>query len=134
MAVIALDIAAFVLVPPFPRDGAPGDPCPIPVCLIESGLEFPAPHAVIDLAPDSHADPAALVVFDPIISNTILTMWIVMAIVLVGAILMVRGSKLIPGRGQNVFEWLYEFLGDFGVSIAAQRRGRTSRSSPRSSC
>jgi F-type H+-transporting ATPase subunit a len=48
-------------------------------------------------------------------------MWIVMAIVLVGAILMVRGSKLIPGRGQNVFEWFYEFLGDFGVGIAGPK-------------
>ena len=121
VAVLALDIAAFILVPPFPRGGVPGDPCPLPVCLIESGLEFPAPHAVIDLAPDSHADPAALVVFDPIISNTILTMWIVMAIVLAGAILMVRGSKLIPGAGQNVFEWFYEFLSDFGIGIAGPK-------------
>jgi F-type H+-transporting ATPase subunit a len=121
VAVIALDIAAFILVPPFPRNGAPGDPCPLPVCLIESGLEFPAPHAVIDLAPESHADPAALVVFDPVISNTILTMWIVMAIVLVAAILMVRGAKLIPGGGQNLFEWFYEFLADFGEGIAGPK-------------
>ena len=119
--VLVLDVVAFVAFPPFPREGAPGDPCPIPVCLIESGLEFPAPHAVIDLAPDSHADPAALVVFDPIISNTILTMWIVMAIVLVAAILMVRGANLIPGRAQNLFEWFYEFLGDFGVGIAGPK-------------
>jgi F-type H+-transporting ATPase subunit a len=119
--VLVVDAIAFAAFPPFPREGAPGDPCPIPVCLIESGLEFPAPHAVIDLAPGSVSDPAALVVFDPVISNTILTMWIVMVIVLVGAILMVRGSKLIPGRGQNVFEWFYEFLGDFGVGIAGPK-------------
>ena len=31
---------------------------------------------------------------------------------------MVRGSKLIPGRAQNVFEWFYEFLSDFGLGIA----------------
>ncbi len=41
-----------------------------------------------------------------------------MAIVLLGSILMVRGSKLIPGRAQNVFEWFYEFLSDFGIGIA----------------
>jgi F-type H+-transporting ATPase subunit a len=116
--VLVIDVIAFAAFPPFPREGVPGDPCPLPVCLIESGLEFPAPHAVIDLAPDSHADPAALVVFDPIISNTILTMWIVMAIVLAAALLMVRGAKLVPGRAQNLFEWFYEFLGDFGVGIA----------------
>ena len=28
------------------------------------------------------------------------------------------GSKLVPGRAQNAFECLYEFLSDFGVSIA----------------
>jgi len=41
-----------------------------------------------------------------------------MAIVVVGAWLMVRGSKLVPGRGQNVFEFAYEFLSDFGLGIA----------------
>jgi F-type H+-transporting ATPase subunit a len=45
-------------------------------------------------------------------------MWIVMAIVLLVSFLMVRGSKLIPGRAQNVFEWFYEFLSDFGLGIA----------------
>jgi F-type H+-transporting ATPase subunit a len=119
--VLVVDLIAFNAFPPFPREGAPGDPCPIPVCLIESGLEFPAPHAVIDLAPDAETDPAALVVFHPSISNTILTMWIVMAIVLAAAILMTRGARLIPGRAQNVFEWFYEFLSDFGVGIAGPK-------------
>ena len=39
-------------------------------------------------------------------------------IVLVGAIILTRGRKMIPGRGQNVFETFYEFLTDFGVGIA----------------
>ena len=41
-----------------------------------------------------------------------------MAVVLIVSILMTRGSKLIPGRAQNVFEWFYEFLSDFGLGIA----------------
>jgi F-type H+-transporting ATPase subunit a len=45
-------------------------------------------------------------------------MWIVMVIVLVGAILMARGRRLIPGRGQNLFEAFYEGLGDFGLGLA----------------
>ena len=58
-----------------------------------------------------------------------------MAIVLLVSFLMVRGSKLIPGRAQNVFEWFYEFLSDFGLGIAGPgREARTSRSSSRSSC
>jgi F-type H+-transporting ATPase subunit a len=32
--------------------------------------------------------------------------------------LMTRGRDAIPGRAQNAFEYLYEFMGDFGVSIA----------------
>ena len=121
VAVILVDIAAFMLFPPFPRGGAPGDPCAIPVCIIEGSLEFPAPHTVIDLAPDSAPAAGSLVTFDPTISNTILTMWIVMALVLAGAILMTRGNKLIPGRGQNLFEFFYEALGDFGIGLAGPK-------------
>jgi F-type H+-transporting ATPase subunit a len=33
---------------------------------------------------------------------------------------MVRGAKLVPGRGQNLFEWFYEFLGNFGLGIAGE--------------
>ena len=121
VAVILVDIAAFMLFPPFPRGGVPGDPCAIPVCIIEGSLEFPAPHTVIDLAPDSAPAAGSLVTFDPTISNTILTMWIVMALVIAGAILMTRGNKLIPGRGQNLFEFFYESLGDFGIGLAGPK-------------
>jgi F-type H+-transporting ATPase subunit a len=114
--VIVLDVIAFVAFPQVSRTGAAE--CAFPACFIENSLEFPAPHPVLDLAPSSPVDPAALVTFHPSISNTILTMWIVMAIVLTGAILMVRGSRLIPGRGQNLIETVYEFLSDFGVGIA----------------
>ena len=122
-AVIVFNIVALILVPPFPKEidgrpGRPGDACAFPVCFIEGTLEFPAPAVV--WAPEGSTAPKAneLIVFYPSISSTILTMWIVMAIVLIGSILMVRGSKLIPGRAQNVFEWFYEFLSDFGIGIA----------------
>lgn len=121
VAVIVVDVLALMLFPPFPREGAPGDPCAFPACFIEGSLEFPAPHTVIDLAPDSAPSAEALVTFHPSISNTILTMWIVMAVVLAGAILMTRGGKLIPGRAQNVFEFVYEFLSDFGISLAGPK-------------
>jgi F-type H+-transporting ATPase subunit a len=116
-AVIVLNILAFILVPPFPKGGQPGEACAFPVCYINGTLEFPAPHVVWAPA-TSEAPPSGLIVFYPSISSSILTMWIVMAIVLVGAILMTRGRKLVPGRAQNAFEFFYEFLSDFGVSIA----------------
>ncbi len=116
-AVIVLNIVAFILVPPFPKGGQPGDACAFPVCFINGTLEFPAPHVVWAPA-GAEAPPTGLIVFYPSISSSILTMWIVMAIVLVAAILMTRGRKSVPGRAQNVFEFFYEFLSDFGVSIA----------------
>jgi len=116
--VIVFNIVALILVPPFPKEGAPGDACAFPVCYIEGTLEFPAPHIVWAPEGSTHPPAADLVTFYPSISSTILTMWIVMAVVLLVSILMVRGSKLIPGRAQNVFEWFYEFLTDFGIGIA----------------
>jgi F-type H+-transporting ATPase subunit a len=115
--VVVLDIAAFVLFPPSPKD-APGESCAFPACFIESSLEFPAPATVIDFAPDSAPGAADLVTFHPSISSTLLTMWIVMILVVVGAFLMTRRGKLIPGRAQNLFEWFYEFLSDFGLGLA----------------
>jgi F-type H+-transporting ATPase subunit a len=112
--VIVGNILAFIFVPPFPREGNPGEACGFPACFIDGTLEFPAPHTVIG----PHAPADALVTFTPSISSTILTMWIVMAVLVVAALLMLRGSKLVPGRAQNVFEWFYEFLSDFGLGIA----------------
>jgi F-type H+-transporting ATPase subunit a len=117
-AVILVDAIAFVVAPPFPKGGVPGDECSFPVCFIESSLEFPAPHTVINFDPTAPAPPQVGVYFQPSISSTLLTMWIVMAIVIVGSILMIRGAKLLPGRAQNIFEFVYEFLSDFGIGLA----------------
>ena len=117
-AVIVLDIAALVLFPPFPKDGQPGDACSFPACFIESSLEFPAVHTVIDFAPDSAPAATDLITFHPSISSTLLTMWLVMLLVLVGSVVMTRAATLIPGRAQNIFETAYEFLHDFGIGLA----------------
>jgi F-type H+-transporting ATPase subunit a len=117
-AVIVLDVAAFVVTPPFPKGGSPGQACEFPSCFITSSLEFPAPATVIDLAPDSAPSATDLVTFHPAISSTLLTMWIVIALVVIGSALLVRGAKPLPGRGQNVFEFLYEFMSDFGLGLS----------------
>jgi F-type H+-transporting ATPase subunit a len=117
-AVVVIDIAALFLFPPFPKGGAPGDACSFPSCFIDSTLELPAPHTVIDLAPDSAPAATDLIIFHPSISSTLLTMWIVMVVVLAGAILMTRGGTLVPKRAQNVFETFYEFMSDFGIGLA----------------
>jgi F-type H+-transporting ATPase subunit a len=58
------------------------------------------------------------VTFTVSISNTIITQWIVIVVVLLGAIIMTRGLTLRPHRLQNMFETFYETLGDFGLGIA----------------
>ena len=118
LAVVLVDVIAFIAFPQTPRGGAAGEACSFPACFIQNSLEFPAPRTVVDFDPSAEPPPPVGVYFHPSISNTILTMWLVMAIVLAGAILMVRGARLIPGRAQNVIETVYEFLSDFGVGIA----------------
>ncbi len=121
-AVIVANVIAINVAPPFPREGQPGEPCAFPVCFIDGTLEFPAPHSIFALTNAPAPGASELITFYPSISSTLFTMWVVMAIVLVGSILMVHGGKiggrLIPGRAQNVFEWFYEFLQDFGIGIA----------------
>ena len=116
-AVVVLDVAELIAFPP-PNKDNPGQPCAFPACFIQGSLEFPAPHTVIDLDPANAATAGGLVTFHPAISSTLLTMWIVMAIVVIGSALLVRGAKLVPGRGQNIFEFVYEFLSDFGIGLA----------------
>jgi F-type H+-transporting ATPase subunit a len=118
VGVIVLDLAALVAFPPFPKGGQPGDECSFPACFITSTLEFPAPNSVIDFAPDSAPAATDLITFHPAISSTLLTMWIVIAIVVIGSILLIGRMTMIPGRGQNAFEFVYEFLSDFGLGLA----------------
>ena len=116
--VLLLDIFAFVAFPQSAKDAEPGTECAFPACFIENSLEFPAPHPVFDFDAANPPSASALIVVHPSISNTILTMWIVMAIVIIGSWLMVRRIKQLPGRGQNLFEFVYEFLSDFGIGLA----------------
>jgi F-type H+-transporting ATPase subunit a len=116
--IILLNIVALILVPPFPKEGAPGDPCPFPVCFIQGTLEFPAPHIVLPLTSEPEPGAGQLFVFYPSITNTILTQWIVMAFIIIAAILMTYRRDLLPGRAQNAFETFYETLGDFGIGLA----------------
>ena len=124
IAVVVLDILAVMLVPPFPKDGQPGDVCGFPSCFITSVIEFPPPAVVFDLQPDTAPNPAPMVYFHPSISSTILTMWIVMALLLLFGFIATRGMKLVPGRLQNIVEWAYEFGSDFAIGIGGEKARR----------
>ena len=112
VAVVFIDILAVMLVPPFPKDGKPGDACGFPSCFIQSAIEFPPPAIVLDLQPSTAPAGEPMVYFHPSISSTILTMWIVMAFILLLAFAATRRMKLVPTRLQNIVEWAYEFGSD----------------------
>ncbi len=118
VAVIALDILALLFAPPFPRGGQPGDACAFPVCFINGTLEFPPPHVVLDLDPGNPMPQGqAVVTFHPSITSTIVTMWIIMAILIVLAFVATRGMRLVPRSLQNLCEFAYESLENFGVGL-----------------
>ncbi len=119
-AVIALDILAVVLVPPFPKGGEAGQACDFPSCFVQSAIELPPPDVVFDFSPDSAPSPAPMIYIHPSISSTILTMWIIMAFILLLGFLATRRMKTTPGRLQNAVEWAYEFGRDFATGMGGE--------------
>jgi F-type H+-transporting ATPase subunit a len=115
--VVVLDIVAAILVPPFPKESGPGHPITGIGDLIRANLEFPAPHVVYDLDPANPVAAEAIVFNHPSISAPLFTMWFVSAFLLIVAVLLTRGLKLIPSRGQNFIEWAYESLENWAVSL-----------------
>jgi F-type H+-transporting ATPase subunit a len=120
-AIIAVDVAAFFILPPFPI-GRPGEPITGIGDLIEANLEFPAPHLVWELNPpppgEHHVLPLISTGFDnPSIPNTIFTMWIVMAVLLVVFIAAGLMIKEVPGRLQNAVEFVWEGLENWAISL-----------------
>jgi F-type H+-transporting ATPase subunit a len=121
LAVIALDVLAYLVVPPAEKGVALGTPCAYPVCFINGNLELPAPH-VIDLDPSNPTPTGPLVVgFWPSITSTLVTMWIVILLVLGMSIVMTRRRDVIPGRLQNAAELAYESLENFALSLGGDR-------------
>jgi F-type H+-transporting ATPase subunit a len=119
-AVIALDLLAVLLVPPFPKGATAGTACDFPSCYVQSAIELPPPEIVFDFSPATAPSPLPMIYFHPSISNTILTMWIVMAFILLLGIAATRAMKAIPGGLQNAVEWAYEFGRDFAVGIGGE--------------
>jgi F-type H+-transporting ATPase subunit a len=123
--VVALDVVGFLFFPPFPKGGQPGQECTYPVCFINGNLEFPPPVVVVDLDPAHPMASGPLVIaFHPSITSTLITLWIVAAAILVVMIGATRRMRRIPGRVQNVVEFVYEALDNFAVSIGGPEARR----------
>jgi F-type H+-transporting ATPase subunit a len=113
--VIAIDVLGLIFVPPFPP-GEPGAPCAFPICFINGTLEFPAPHVIYP--PDYVAPSGGLAIsFDPSVSSTMFTLWIVSIALLITIFLVSRGGAGKPGKLQNFGEWAYESMEGFASSI-----------------
>jgi F-type H+-transporting ATPase subunit a len=115
-AVIVLDVLAFVFVPPYPKD-APGKPVTGIGDLILANLEGLTPHIVW---PEGKAAPTSIVSFDPSLTNTLVSSWLVMAFILVVALLARRDMGLVPHRVQNVVEYAWEALENWAVSLGGE--------------
>ena len=119
-AILALDFLAVMLVPPFPKGGQAGQACDFPSCFVQSAIELPPPEVVFDFSPGTAPSPVPMIYFHPSISNTILTMWVVMGLILLLGIGATRALRMTPGRLQNAIEWAYEFGRDFAVGMGGE--------------
>ncbi len=125
VAVIVLDALALLFFPPFPKGGTPGESCAYPICFIGGTLEFPPPHVVADLDPTNPMPTGQLVLtWHPSITSTLVTMWIVAAVVLVVMIGATRVMRDVPGRVQNLVEFAYEALENFATSVGGPEARR----------
>lgn len=56
------------------------------------------------------------------ITNTLVAEWVVMALLIITAVIVGRNPKLIPGRVQNFFELIFDFLIDYMAQILGSRK------------
>ena len=125
LAVVVIDVFAFLFAPPFPKGGEAGDACAFPVCFINGNLEFPPPHVVWDLDPENPMPTGSLVIaFHPSITSTILTMWIIEVVLLLVGLAATRRPRRVPGRLQNFVEWAYESLDGFARNTGGPAAAR----------
>jgi F-type H+-transporting ATPase subunit a len=113
-AIIAIDILAFFVLPPFPLN-RPGEPITGIGDLIMANLEFPAPHVVWSPSGETHGG-----LFEVSITNTLLTMWLVMGLLLIVFVAAGRMIKDVPGRLQNAVEFIWESLENWAVSLGGE--------------
>lgn len=109
-AVIVIDALALLVAPPYDPQNAT---CTYPVCFINGNLELPAPRVLWATGEQS----SAMITFQPSITSTILTMWVVSIVVLALLFVMTRGRDLVPRRAQNAIEYVWELIEGFGMSL-----------------
>lgn len=92
-AVLVVDVLAALVI------GFPGYPPDI-----GAQIEPIAPHVLFPVGPFT-------------ITNSIVTTWVIGAIIIVLAVALTRGLRPVPNPVQNAVEWIYESLANFVVSL-----------------
>ena len=117
LVVVLVDVAAVVLAAP---SGFPD-----PKSTILQNLEPVPPNVVFDFAPGQATPNSPLVVeFHPSITSSIVVSWIVILGLLAVAFVMTRRMRLVPGRAQNAFEYVYEAFAGFAEGLGGPRARR----------
>ena len=126
LGIVVLTIVGFLVSPPLGIDPITGEasrgaPFSYPADAIKANFELPAPHVVW---PAGHVRPAGILTFDVSIPSTLLTGWIVMAVILVVAFFLSRSIRLSPSGRQNALEYVYEGLANFATSLGGPKARR----------
>ena len=121
VGLLVLNMAAFVLLPPLDLDSnesclEAGGLTESINCLVDGTLHMPRPHEVWIASGASHGS-HDLMTFEVSITDTLLTMMALTAIVLLVLILATRGRSDIPGFFQNFAEWAHESLSGWSVGM-----------------
>ncbi|HSH21263.1 MAG TPA: FoF1 ATP synthase subunit a, partial [Candidatus Caenarcaniphilales bacterium] len=114
LAIVGLQVAALFVAPPF--DPRPDHEFAFPESAILANFELPAPHVAFDPFPDSPPS-HDLLTFDVTIPSSIFTGWLLMGVIIVLAFLLSRRVSVVPNRGQNALEYVYEGLANFATSL-----------------
>ncbi|CAN5792342.1 hypothetical protein BH20CHL5_BH20CHL5_03740 [soil metagenome] len=119
--IVALQIAGLFLFPPFTQDDPDGSegPYEFPRDAITANFELPAPHVLVDLDP-TEAPSDAILTFDLTIPSSIFTGWIVMAVIVALVLFLSLGIRQVPGKRQNLLEYVYEGLANFATSLGGK--------------
>ncbi|MFL5726294.1 MAG: F0F1 ATP synthase subunit A [Chloroflexota bacterium] len=120
LGVFVLDVLAFFLVPPYPK-GSPGQPVQSIGDLITANLELPAPEVIY---PAHHESPPGIAFWDVSITNTIVTTWLVIAVVLIVALFARLMMRRLPTGFQNFYEWAWEGLEGWAVGLGGDNARR----------
>jgi len=118
-AVVVIDLISLFAFPPVNKEN-PAAPYAFPADAIKGNIEPIPPHVLFTLD-GSEPNHSALILFQPSITSTILTMWIVMLIAIILVIAGTRGRREVPGGLQNAVEYVYEALSNFGMSLGGPK-------------